>query len=116
VRLHPHVKIVEGAKVRAITGELSADGVVFVRAGQTQRVAVHGAFVALGFEPNSGPVRQIAACDADGFIRVNDAHETSVPGVYAAGDVAARMAEQVLIAIGDGVRAARSAHTYLLAN
>jgi thioredoxin reductase len=107
--------ILEGYEVTEIAGETSADAVVIARAGTKQRIAVHGVFVALDLCPNSTMVQQLTALDAHGFIQVNAAHETPVPGLFAAGDVATAISEQVLIAIGDGARAARSAFAYLLA-
>ena len=58
--------------------------------------------------------RNLVETDADGFIVVNPFHETSTPGVYAAGDVSTIYSEQVLTAIGDGARAAMSAYDYVL--
>jgi thioredoxin reductase len=52
--------------------------------------------------------------DQDGFIWVDERMATTVPGIFAAGDVTTSFGEQVLIAIGDGARAALSAYDYLL--
>ena len=59
-------------------------------------------------------VANLVETDADGFIVVNPFHETSTPGLYAAGDVSTIYSEQVLTAIGDGARAAMSAYDYVL--
>ena len=58
----------------------------------------------------------MVALDAEGRIRVDCANRTSVPGIFAAGDVASGYAEQVLIAVGEGAKAALSAYEYLLPN
>ena len=69
----------------------------------------------LGLLPNSVMVRQIVQTDRDGFIWVDDRNATTLPGLFAAGDVTTAFGEQILIAIGEGARAALSAYDYLLA-
>ncbi len=54
--------------------------------------------------------------DLDGFIWVDDRNATTLPGLFAADDVTTAFGEQVLIAIGEGARAALSAYDYLLAH
>jgi alkyl hydroperoxide reductase subunit AhpF len=60
-------------------------------------------------------VQGLVELDKDGFIVVDRRNATSVPGVFAAGDVTSAYGDQVLIAIGEGARAAISAHDYVLA-
>ena len=50
----------------------------------------------------------------EGFIKVDCYSRTNVPGLFAAGDVTSTMAEQVLVAVGEGVKAALSAYEFLL--
>jgi alkyl hydroperoxide reductase subunit F len=59
-------------------------------------------------------VRRIATVDQDGFIVVDEQHATNIPGLFAAGDVSTRFSEQIVVALGDGARAAISAYDYLL--
>lgn len=115
LRQRPNVTILEGYEVQALAGDDTLREVIVARNGQEQRLPVERAFVALGLVPNSQLVKDLVETDADGFIMVNAYHETSLPGLYAAGDVCSTFSEQVLIAIGDGARAARSAYDYLLA-
>ena len=84
------------------------------RGSERRALEVQRVFVALGLEPNSSLVRQLVEIDAHGCVIVDRAQATSLPGLFAAGDVATTGAEHVLIAIGDGVRAARSAHALLM--
>jgi alkyl hydroperoxide reductase subunit AhpF len=53
--------------------------------------------------------------DPQGFIIVDAQNRTSLPGLFAAGDVTSALGEQILIAIGEGARAAVSAYDYILA-
>ncbi|HEX6271253.1 MAG TPA: FAD-dependent oxidoreductase [Anaerolineales bacterium] len=73
-----------------------------------------GMFVEKALAPNSDFVRDLVKLDERGRIIVDGANQTSVPGIFAAGDVTNNIAEQVLIAVGDGAKAALSAYEYLL--
>ena len=79
------------------------------------RLRIDAAFVDLGLAPNSACVRQLARIDGCGFIWVDERMATTVPGLFAAGDVTTAFGEQILIAVGDGARAALSAYDYILA-
>ncbi len=68
------------------------------------RLHVQQAFADLGLVPNSDLVHGVVNTDAYGFIMVDYDNATSVPGLYAAGDVTTRGSERVLIAEGDGTR------------
>ncbi|HEY0602019.1 MAG TPA: NAD(P)/FAD-dependent oxidoreductase [Herpetosiphonaceae bacterium] len=111
----PNVEIVQSAEVLELRGNNSVETLIVERDGERAELAVDRAFVALGLVPNSAIVRGLVATDANGFILVNAYHETTRPGLFAAGDVSSTFSEQVLIAIGDGARAAMSAYDYLLA-
>lgn len=73
-----------------------------------------GMFVEKALAPNSDFVKDLVHVDERGRIIVDGANRTSVPGIFAAGDVTNNIAEQVLIAVGDGAKAALSAYEYLL--
>jgi len=59
-------------------------------------------------------VTDLVNVDEQGFIEVDCQNQTTVPGVFAAGDVTSIFAEQVLVAVGEGVKATLSAYDYLL--
>jgi alkyl hydroperoxide reductase subunit AhpF len=69
----------------------------------------------LGLLPNSDPVKGVAELDEQGRVIIDKRNCTSCPGLFAAGDVTNAFAEQVLIAVGEGAKAALSAYEYLLA-
>jgi len=70
--------------------------------------------VELGLKPHTELVKGWVELDAEGRVVVDATAATSVPGLYAAGDVTDLPAEQVLIAIGEGAKAALGAYEYLL--
>lgn len=71
-------------------------------------------FVEKALIPNSEIVKELVALDARGQIIVDNANCTNVPGIFAAGDVTNNFHEQVLVAVGEGAKAALSAYEYLL--
>jgi alkyl hydroperoxide reductase subunit F len=73
-----------------------------------------GMFIEKALAPNSDFIKDLVKLDERGRIIVDSANRTSVPGIFAAGDVTNNIAEQVLIAVGDGAKAALSAYDYLL--
>jgi thioredoxin reductase len=82
--------------------------------GQEQKLKADGTFVEKGLRPNTQMVAGLVALDGRGFIKVDPYSRTSVPGIFAAGDVTNIYAEQVLVAVGEGVKAALTAYDYLL--
>ena len=84
------------------------------KAGKIVEYEADGMFVEKALTPNTNMVRDLIKLDERGRIVVDSANRTNVPGVFAAGDVTNNVAEQVLIAVGDGAKAALSAYDYLL--
>ncbi len=82
--------------------------------GKEETIAFDGMFVEMGLVPNSTMVAGLVELDTQGRVRVDPMARASVPGIFAAGDVTTNYAEQVLIAVGDGAKAALSAYEYLL--
>jgi alkyl hydroperoxide reductase subunit F len=78
-------------------------------------IPVKGVFVELGYLPNKELFSGIVKTTAEGRIMISENNQTSIPGLFAAGDVTDVNAQQVLIAIGEGANAALSAYNYLLA-
>ncbi|HWQ11321.1 MAG TPA: NAD(P)/FAD-dependent oxidoreductase [Roseiflexaceae bacterium] len=111
----PNVEVLAGARVLEVVGPMNVEELVVSHDGRQRRLAVDAAFIDLGLTPNSAMVKKIVQTNQDGFIWVDERNATTLPGLFAAGDVTTAFGEQVLIAIGDGARAALSAYDYLLA-
>ena len=75
---------------------------------------VGGAFIYVGWLPNTGWCANLLALDGSGNIKADDRLHTSAPGVFAAGDVRNTPLRQVATAVGDGALAAMSAHDFLV--
>jgi len=115
IRSGVHVTVLENWEPVAVEGDTVARRLV-VRApdGTQQALDVDVIFVELGLRPHSELVRGVANLDEQGRVVVNCGGETGVPGLFAAGDVTHLPAEQVVIAIGEGAKAALNAYEYLL--
>ncbi len=110
-----NVTILPDHRVIQVTGNGCCNRVLVEGpAGEKLEVEADGTFVEKGLLPNSEMVADLAALDENGFIQVDSYSCTNVPGLFAAGDVTNIYAEQVLVAVGEGVKAALSAYDYLL--
>jgi thioredoxin reductase len=111
---YSNVLIFRDWEVQQIVGDRFVTALELVAAnGETRSLAVEGVFVELGLLPNNELVHDLVDLDTDGRIIVNNHCETNLPGLFAAGDVTNVYAEQVPVAIGEGVKAALSAWSYL---
>ena len=110
-----NVTILEGYKVTRVLGNGYAERIVVEDPnGIESDIPADGTFVEMDLLPNSNMVEKLVETDNKGFIKVDCYNRTSVPGLFAAGDVTDIFAEQVLVAVGEGVKAALSAYDYLL--
>lgn len=115
IRHFDNVVILEDTTVVSVGGSPHLEEMTVRRAnGRKETIAVKGMFVELGLIPNTGLLHGIVDLDEHGRVVVDCRGATSRPGIYAAGDVTNSYAEQVLVAVGDGAKAALSAHEYLL--
>lgn len=81
--------------------------------GATSSLAVTGCFVFVGFKPNTGLVTQHFAHDPSGYMITDDRMMTSIPGLFAAGDVRVQLTRQVTTAVGDATTAAIAVEKFL---
>ena len=81
--------------------------------GATSTLPVTGCFVFIGFKPNTGIVTQHFAHDPSGYMITDDRMMTSIPGLFAAGDVRVQLTRQVTTAVGDATTAAIAVEKYL---
>jgi alkyl hydroperoxide reductase subunit F len=98
-----------------IIGEDAVEGIVIkdLKTGSTQRLTVTGVFIEIGLVPNSDMVKDLVKLNQVGEVPVGCACETDVPGLFAAGDVTTVPEKQIVIAAGEGAKAALQAHRYL---
>lgn len=111
---HPNIDVVYNAKTTEIKGEATVTGVAYTDAeGNDHIVDAQGVFIHIGLIPNSSMVGADVELNGGKEIVVNGKCETSVTGLFAAGDVTNVPYKQIAIATGQGVTAALSAIEYL---
>jgi thioredoxin reductase (NADPH) len=113
---NPKIKVRWNSVVEDVLG--NASGVTGLRLKDTKtgvlsELEVTGLFVAIGHDPNTAPLKSVLALDAEGFIVADARCRTSVPGIFAAGDVADRYYKQAVTAAGTGCAAALEAERYI---
>ncbi len=107
------VSILNESRVTAVRGEKLVEAIqIKSAAGREEELTVQGIFVEIGLIPNSG-FAEILERNELGEIKVNSFNETNVPGIFAAGDVTDVPEKQIVIAAGEGSKAALSVFRYL---
>jgi thioredoxin reductase (NADPH) len=114
-RNNPKISFVWDTVVTDVLGESGVEGVRLknVKTGTEHDVKTDGLFVAIGHKPNTGLFAGHVTMDEAGYILQLDHTQTSVPGVFAAGDVSDHRYRQAVTAAGDGCRAALDAEHFL---
>jgi thioredoxin reductase (NADPH) len=112
---HPKVKARWNAVPQEVIGDkaVTALRVRDVKSGQVSDLPVEGVFVAIGHDPVTGVFNGQLELDERGYLRTSTGSATSVPGVFAAGDVADPTYRQAITAAGMGCRAALDAARWL---
>ncbi|HUW45557.1 MAG TPA: FAD-dependent oxidoreductase [Dehalococcoidia bacterium] len=102
-------------EVLEIKGDSRVKGIKIrdLKSKQERELEVGGIFIEIGLIPNSDLVKELVTLNRLGEIEVNCGNETGVPGFFAAGDVTSVPDKQIVIAAGEGAKAALQAHRYL---
>jgi NADH-dependent peroxiredoxin subunit F len=112
---HPNMRVVKNADILEVTGETFVNGLVLKdNAGATSTLPVTGIFVEIGQIPNAGFLNGLVETDKIGKIVIDPWHQTtSVPGIWAAGDVTNIIYHQNNIASGDAVKALEDIYQHI---
>lgn len=110
-----NVTVLLETQILEIQGERMVKGVKALdkKSGQEVFVEGNGVFIEIGYTPNSEWLQGVVALNARGEVEVNTHGETNVPGIYAAGDLTQVPYKQVVVAVGEGAKAALSANDYI---
>ncbi len=114
-RRNPKVHFLMNQKIREFQGGDTLETVVSEdnETGTVTRTPASGAFVFIGYIPNTEDIRDVVGCNARGEILADEILATDVPGVYAAGDSRVKRFRQITTATADGTVAALSAIEYV---
>jgi len=113
----PNVTVITNSQTTGIEGDgQKVSGLVYTDrgTGQSHRVALEGVFVQIGLVPNTEWLKGTLELSRHGEIVVDARGQTSLPGVFAAGDVTTVPYKQIIIAAGEGAKAALSAFDHLI--
>jgi thioredoxin-disulfide reductase len=114
IRKSDRVTVLEGYKILRISGIDFVESItVQSRDGKEETLKVGGVFVEIGQDPNSGFVKNLVKTNDRGEIEIDEYCRTSAEGVYACGDVTDVPQKQVIVAAGEGAKAAMSVFSYL---
>ncbi len=110
-----NVEICWDSVVESINGE---DGVTDIsvrskKTGELEKLEVQGVFIAVGIRPNSEPFVGNIAADERGYLIAGEDCATSMPGVFAAGDIRTKKLRQIVTAVADGANAVEGAQEFL---
>lgn len=112
-----NIEFVWNSETVAIEGNAQVEALRLrqTKTGEERRLDVDGVFIAVGIAPESELYAGQLELDEQGYIRSDESGQTSVPGVFAAGDVRTKALRQILTAASDGANCVASAERYLQA-
>ncbi len=112
----PKVEVFTEYKILRIVGDSAVEGIEIesLKTGEVKRIDVQGIIVEIGLLPNSGMVIDTLETNSIGEIVVDSRCRTGISGVFACGDVTDVPFKQVIVAAGEGAKAALSAHDYII--
>ena len=112
---HPQMEVRLNTTVEEFKGNGKLSSVVIKdkNSGKTDELIPEAVFIFIGLDPNTSFLQGVVDLDQWGFISTGPTLETSIPGVYAAGDVRAGSTKQVASAVGEGATAALMIRQYL---
>lgn len=113
---NPKISPVWNAEVTRLEGDatgLKAVELLDTVTGEKRSLSLEGLFVAIGVTPKAHFLGEVLTLDDDGYILTDAECRTSIPGVFAAGDVRKKILKQIATAVGDGAVAAIMAEKYL---
>lgn len=115
LREFPQIELVLNSVVTSVLGDNKVEAIKVknLATGEEKAIAVDGVFVYIGKKPNSELVKDMVQLDERGYIITDQNMQTSLPGLFAAGDVRVTPLRQVVTAVSDGAVAAVSAEKYI---
>ncbi|UCF92385.1 MAG: FAD-dependent oxidoreductase [Desulfobacterales bacterium] len=114
IRARQNIELLLNTAVTGYKGREVIEGIIVLTEEKVEKeLAVDGVFLAIGWQPNTQMLNFEVAMTAEGYLRTDTRLMTSVPGLFAAGDVRDTDLRQVLTACADGARAAQYAAEFL---
>ena len=115
---NPKIEVITDTVVDEVVGEgglMTHAKIRNLRTGVASDLVATGIFIFIGFTPNTGMIKEHVTHDSAGYLITDANMQTSVPGLFAAGDVRAQLTRQVTTAVGDATTAAIAVEKFLTA-
>jgi len=109
-----NLTVLKGYRAQSISGGQTVEKFVVANSDSTEELGVQGVFIEIGLDPNSEFTRGVVKLNTYNEIAVDCRARTNISGLFAAGDVTSGPEKQIIIAAGDGAKAALGAYEYLL--
>lgn len=112
------VEILWNSELKEVMGKDQVEQISIInnKTNDLTTLNVDGVFIGIGTEPNSQLVKKKVSCDEKGYVITNESCETSVKGVFAAGDIRQKSLRQIITAASDGATSVYAAERYILEN
>ncbi len=109
------MKFIWDTAVTRIEGDKKVEGTKLenLKTGKTQDFKTDGVFVFIGHDPNTGFLKGFVELDAKGYVKTDAKLQTSIPGIFACGEIRAGAVQQLVSCCGEGCEAALSAQAFL---
>ncbi|SFR73375.1 thioredoxin-disulfide reductase [Anaeromicropila populeti] len=110
-----NVEIIWDSTVEEVLGNVMVEGIIVqnVKTNEKRTISLSGIFVAIGYEPSSQVYEKVVDTDNRGYIIADESCETSVPGIFAAGDIRTKPLKQIITAASDGANAVTAVEKYI---
>ena len=114
-KAHEKITFLWDTVVEKVNGAKKVESVDLknIKTGEASQMKIDGVFVFVGHDPNTGFLKGFIELDDKGYVKSGEGLSTSVPGVFAAGEIRAGAVKQLIAACGEGCEAALSAQAYL---
>ena len=110
-----NIEILWNTELREIHGQEQVESVILYdnQKKEERKLSIDGVFIAVGVDPNAGLLKGKVDTDSAGYIISDEDCQTSIPGVFAAGDVRRKRLRQIITAAADGAVAINGIQAYL---
>ncbi|MCR5053301.1 MAG: thioredoxin-disulfide reductase [Lachnospiraceae bacterium] len=110
-----NIECVMDSVITEIKGDKAVNAVLIhnKKTEEDKEIPVDGVFIAVGIQPNTDKIKNLPDMDEAGYIIAGETCETSIPGIFAAGDVRTKQLRQVITSAADGANAVTSIGRYL---
>jgi thioredoxin reductase (NADPH) len=112
---NPKIKMLWNSVIQEIKGDSTVHSILVknLKTGEVTEHQIQGVFLYVGLMPRTQFLRELVEMDEDGYVLTAENGETSVKGIFAAGDCRKKLVRQIATAVGDGATAACAAEKYL---